>query len=90
MTDILFTSRIGAGKASQPTITISPGPDGWLARFHDDAEIMALFHGTDTLPTSFTLLEPGEQVRARIQALNPGHRVRLVDQDECLHETGMA
>ena len=90
MKNVVSTSSIGAGTAFQPTITIFPGPYGWLARFHDDAEIMALFHGTDTLPTSFTLLEPGEQVRARIQALNPGHRVRLVDQDECLHETGMA
>ena len=87
MTDVLLPSRLGTDQASQLIITIFPGPDGWLARFHDDARIMALFHGTDTLPTSFTLLEPGEQVRARIQALNPRHRVRLVDKDGSLHET---
>jgi hypothetical protein len=71
---------------SRPIITIFPGPDGWLARFHDDPRIMELFDGTDTLPTSYTMLEPGERVRAKVQQLNPGHQVRLVHKDGSLYE----
>ena len=67
---------------SVQTITVYPDrpSNTWLARFHDADEVVGLF-GTDVLPTGYTLLMPGAEVRRDLQARNPGARVRLIDLD---------
>ena len=60
---------------TEKTITLSVGPNCWLATFDNDAGIISLF-GTDTLPTPFTPLANRSQVIAAIQAKNPEHTVR--------------
>ena len=47
---------------------------GWLARFENDAEIMALF-GTDTIPTPFTEQASPMMVKREIEVRNPGYNV---------------
>ena len=69
-------------RAERPVITVFPdcSRNAWLARFEGDAEVLRLF-GTDTLPTGYTLLCDGVDVRAALQQRNPGALVRLVERD---------
>lgn len=71
----------------RPKITIHAdiSRNTWLATFHDDQEVQELF-GTDTLPTSFTLLEEGEVVRREIERKNPSDRVRLVHRNGTVYD----
>ena len=72
---------------ARPVITIYPdrASNTWLARFHDDLEVMALF-GSDILPTAFTLMSSGREVCRVIEGRNSGTLVRLVDLDGTTHE----
>ena len=56
------------------TIKLINSSNGWLARFIDDEKILQLF-GTDTLPTAFTENASPMEVKAKIEELNPRHRV---------------
>ncbi len=49
---------------------------GWFARYPDDDEVAQIM-GTPVVETAFLAGMPGEQVRERIQALNPGYLVIL-------------
>ena len=59
---------------TRPVITIHPdrASNTWLARFHDDPEVMALF-GSDILPTAFTLMCSGREVCRVIEQKTPAH-----------------
>ncbi len=71
----------------RPKITVHAdiARNTWLATFHDDQEVQELF-GTDTLPTSFTLLEEGEVVRREVERKNPSARVRLVHRNGTVYD----
>jgi hypothetical protein len=56
------------------TIKLINSKQGWLARFENDTEIMALF-GTDTIPTSFTEQASPMMVKREIEVRNPGYNV---------------
>ena len=47
---------------------------GWIARFENDPDIMALF-GTDTIPTPYTEKASPMMVKTEIMARNPGYNV---------------
>lgn len=47
---------------------------GWLARFINDDKVLSLF-GTDTIPTAFTENASPMVVKAKIEELNPNHKV---------------
>ena len=47
---------------------------GWLARFENDQEIIALF-GTDTIPTPYTENASPMMVKSEIEKRNPNHVV---------------
>ncbi len=48
----------------------------WIARYPDDDEVAQIM-GTPVVETAFLAAMPGEQVRERIQALNPAYLVTL-------------
>ena len=56
------------------TIKLINSKQGWLARFENDTEIMALF-GTDTIPTPYTEKAMPSMVKAEIEKRNPGYNV---------------
>lgn len=51
-------------------ITLRNTPTGWLANFHEDAELLALF-GTTEIPTAYTAQATPAHVLERISDLNP-------------------
>lgn len=57
-------------------ITLTRDANAWLATFHNDAAIYALF-GTHTLPTPFTPLAAPDAVLASIQANSPDHVITV-------------
>ena len=57
-------------------ITLSRTSKGWMAYYHGDAEMIALF-GTDILPTAFTAQAEAEYVLAAIQHLNKDCKVTV-------------
>jgi hypothetical protein len=61
-----------------PLITVFPSSDGWLVRFHDDPKVRALFNGSDTVMSGFTVRAEPEYVFAEIKRRNPNNRIRLV------------
>ena len=56
------------------TIKLINSKQGWLARFENDTEIMALF-GTDTIPTPYTENASPSMVKNEIMDRNPGYNV---------------
>lgn len=60
-------------------ITLSQYMGRWVATFHDDPDVLALF-GTDTLPTPYraSSTDPAMIVRM-IEAQNPGVPVVLAE-----------
>jgi hypothetical protein len=72
---------------TRPIITIysDRASNTWLARFHDDPEVIALF-GSDIIPTAYTLVMPGLEVCRVVERRNPGTRVRLIDLDGTTQE----
>ncbi len=48
----------------------------WVARYPDDDEVAQMM-GTPCVETAFLAGMPGEEVRTKIQALNPEYRVVL-------------
>ena len=49
---------------------------GWMAQFVGDSVVQSLF-GTDTIPTAFTSTASPEEVKEKIQALNPEYQVSI-------------
>jgi len=56
------------------SITLFENGNGWMAKFENDPEIVALF-GTDTIPTAFTSNAYASEVLEAIILQNPGYDV---------------
>lgn len=56
------------------SITLFENGNGWVARFENDHDIVALF-GTDTIPTAFTSAATASDVLEAIILQNPEHDV---------------
>lgn len=57
-------------------ITLSRTPQGWIADFHEDAEVLEAF-GCSTIPTAFGAGAPAATVLSAISKLNPQHVVEV-------------
>lgn len=56
------------------TIKLINTKNGWMAKFVNDATIIALF-GSDTIPTAFTEKASPMMVKKEIEAKNVGYNV---------------
>lgn len=60
-------------------IELFRGENCWLARIAVEISVAKVL-GTGVLPTPFTLQAPAHQVKARLQELNPGARIVVVEE----------